>query len=81
MQVLKAGAMYFAAVFGAGFIPAPIRILWAVPRFGPRVAELMETPVMLAVIVVAASAIVRRLAIPPRRRGGSAWAASRSRCC
>ena len=65
MQVLKAGAIYFAAVFGAGFILGSIRILWAVPRFGPRVAELMEAPVMLAVIVVAAPAIVRRLAIPP----------------
>jgi hypothetical protein len=65
MQVLKAGAIYFAAVFGAGFILGSIRILWAVPRFGPRVAELMEAPVMLAVIVDAAPAIVRRLAIPP----------------
>lgn len=65
MRVLKAGALYFAAVFGAGFILGPIRILWAVPRFGPRVAELMETPLMLAVIIVAARAIVRRLAIPP----------------
>jgi hypothetical protein len=72
MRVLKAGALYFAAVFGAGFILGPIRILWAVPRFGPRVAELMETPLMLAVIVVAARAIVRRLAIPhaPARRLG-----------
>jgi hypothetical protein len=65
MRVLKAGALYFASVFGAGFILGPIRILWAVPRFGPRVAELMETPLMLAVIIVAARAIVRRLAIPP----------------
>jgi hypothetical protein len=65
MQVLKAGALYFAVVFGAGFVLGPIRILWAVPRFGPRVAELMETPLMLAVIIVAARAIVRRLAIPP----------------
>jgi hypothetical protein len=65
MRVLKAGALYFAAVFGADFILGPIRILWAVPRFGPRVAELMETPLMLAVIIVAARATVRRLAIPP----------------
>jgi hypothetical protein len=65
MHVLKAGALYFAVVFGAGFVLGPIRILWAVPRFGRRVAELMETPLMLAVIIVAARAIVRRLAIPP----------------
>ena len=81
MRVLKAGALYLAAVFGAGFILGPIRILWAVPRFGPRVAELMETPLMLAVIIVAARAIVRRLAIPPTPAPRRAWTASRSRSC
>ncbi len=65
MEVLKAGAIYFTVVFGTGFELGPIRVLWAVPRFGPRVAELMETPLILAVIIVAARAIVRQLAIPP----------------
>jgi len=54
MQTLRAGVLYFAVVFGAGFILGPIRLLWAVPRFGPRIAELMEMPIMLVVIVVAA---------------------------
>lgn len=63
-KILKAGALYFALVFGAGFALGPIRILWAVPRFGARMAELMETPIMLVVIVVAARWIVRRLALP-----------------
>ncbi len=43
----------------------PIRILWAVPRFGARMAELMETPIMLVVIIVAARWIAQRLALPP----------------
>ncbi len=64
MQTLKAGILYFAVVFGAGFVLGPIRILWAVPRFGTRMAELMETPFMLPVIIVAARWIVRRLALP-----------------
>ncbi|MCG3159113.1 MAG: hypothetical protein JMDDDDMK_00089 [Acidobacteria bacterium] len=63
-KILKAGALYFALVFGAGFALGPIRILWAVPRFGARMAELMETPIMLVVIIVAARWIVRRLALP-----------------
>ena len=42
----------------------PIRILWLVPRFGTRTAELMETPLMLAVIIVAARWVVRRLGAP-----------------
>jgi hypothetical protein len=64
MQILKAGVLYFAVVFGAGFILGPIRILWVVPRFGTRVAELLEAPIMFVVTVVAARWIVRRLAVP-----------------
>ncbi len=64
MQILKAGVLYFALVFGAGFVLGPIRILWVVPRFGTRMAELMETPIMLVVTIVAARWIVRRLAVP-----------------
>jgi hypothetical protein len=64
MQILKAGVLYFALVFGAGFVLGPIRILWVVPRFGTRMAELMETPIMFVVIIVAAQWIVRRLAVP-----------------
>lgn len=64
METLKAGALYFALVFGAGFVLGPIRILWLVPRFGTRTAELMETPLLLAVIIVAARWVVRRLALP-----------------
>jgi hypothetical protein len=59
-QVLKAGAIYFALVFGAGFILGPIRILVLVPRVGERIAELIETPIMLAVIVVSAPWVTRR---------------------
>lgn len=64
MQILKAGVLYFALVFGAGFVLGPIRILWVFPHFGTRMAELMETPIMFVVIIVAARWIVRRLALP-----------------
>jgi hypothetical protein len=63
MQILKAGALYFALVFGAGFVLGTIRALWVVPRFGTRVAELMETPIMLVVTIMAARWIVHRLAV------------------
>lgn len=65
MRIVKAGVLYFAIVFGAGFVLGPIRLLWAVPRFGTRMAELMEAPVMLVVTIIAARWIVRRLALPP----------------
>ena len=64
MKTLKAGILYFALVFGAGFMLGPIRVFWIVPRVGARMAELMESPVMFAVIIVAARWIVRRLAVP-----------------
>lgn len=64
-QILKAGATYFGLVFGAGFVLGPVRILWAVPRFGVRTAELMEAPIMLLATVLAARWIVRRFAVPP----------------
>jgi len=66
-QSLKAAVLYFALVFGAGFVLGPIRVLWVVPRVGTRAAELMEMPIMFAVIVVAARWVVRRLAVPPAR--------------
>ncbi|MGD0822681.1 MAG: hypothetical protein ABSA71_18260 [Desulfomonilia bacterium] len=51
MKILKAGVLYFVLVFGASFILGPIRLLWVVPYFGTRMAELMETPIMIAVIM------------------------------
>jgi type IV secretory pathway TrbD component len=42
----------------------PIRILWIVPRFGTRMAELMELPIMLVVTIVVARWVVLRLAVP-----------------
>jgi hypothetical protein len=66
MQILKAGLLYFAIVFGAGFLLGPIRLFWAVPRFGTRVSELMEAPIMLVVIVVTSRWIIGRLAIPAK---------------
>jgi len=64
LQILKAGVLYFALVFGTGFVIGSFRILWVVPRFGTRIAELMEAPIMFVVIIVAARWIVGRLALP-----------------
>ena len=60
MRILKAGLIYFLLVFGTGFALAFIRIPLLVPRFGVRAAELMEIPVMLAVIVWASRRLAHR---------------------
>jgi hypothetical protein len=64
MQMIKAGALYFLLVFGAGFVLGPIRLRWVVPRFGTRLGELLEAPLMLVVIFLSARWIVQELAVP-----------------
>jgi hypothetical protein len=65
MQILRAGVLYFALVFGAGFVLGTIRTLWIVPRFGARTAELIETPIMFVMTVLAARWVARHLFLPP----------------
>ena len=61
---MGAGALYFSLVFAAGFLLGIVRVLWAEPRLGVRVAELLEMPLMLAVIILAAGWTMNRLAVP-----------------
>ena len=65
MRTLKTGAVYFALVFGAGFLLGIPRVLWLVPRLGARTAELIESPIMLVVTILAAGWMVRRFSLPP----------------
>ncbi|MGB5940293.1 MAG: hypothetical protein WBG81_12750 [Rhodanobacter sp.] len=60
MRVSKLAFVYFLLVFSAGFALAFIRIPFLVPVFGVRIAELIEMPVMLAVIVWASRRLVHR---------------------
>ena len=59
------GVVYFALVFGVGFLLGTVRVLALEPRLGQR-AELIEAPLMLVVIIVSARFIVRRF--PAMRR-------------
>ena len=66
MRTLRAGLSYFALVFGAGFVLGAVRVPFLVPRLGMRTAELLEAPVMLAVVFFAARFVVKRFALPAR---------------
>jgi glucose uptake protein GlcU len=60
MKLLTWSAVYFAIVFGAGFVFGTVRLLWLVPAVGVRVAELSELPLMLTVVFFAARWVNRR---------------------
>lgn len=65
LPAIKAGLVYFALVFGAGFMLGTIRITFIVPRVGERIAELGEMPIMFVVTLVAARFVIRHFAVPP----------------
>ena len=66
-ETLKAGAVYFALVFAAGFVLGTIRTLWIVPRLGVRTAEVTEAPIMFGISILAARWVVRHVQVSPLR--------------
>ena len=61
------GVVYFALVFGVGFLLGLVRVSLLEPRLGERWAELAEMPLMLIAIVVSARFIVRASPASHRR--------------
>lgn len=61
---VAAAVLYFALVFGAGFVLGVVRVGVLVPRLGETAAVAMELPVMLAVSWLAAQSVVRWLDVP-----------------
>ena len=53
MKIASAAALYFLAVFGAGFVLGPIRVLWLEPRLGVVAATLCEAPFLLLAMIAA----------------------------
>lgn len=70
-SLLPAALAYFAIVLGAGFVLGMVRVPFVVPRLGERWAELVEMPIMAAVIFLAAGLVVRRF--PAMRSPRRAW--------
>ncbi len=60
MAVLRAGGLYFAAIFALGFVLGTVRSLWLAPMLGGFAAVLIELPVMLAASYWAARWLIRR---------------------
>lgn len=54
MNTLKPAIVYFALVFGTGFMLGTIRVLWIVPKISVRTAELIEMLPMFVAILLSA---------------------------
>jgi hypothetical protein len=59
-RTIKSGTVYFAIVFGIGFLLGLVRVPLLEPRLGVRWAELVEMPLMLIAIILAARFVVRK---------------------
>ena len=64
MRILRASLVYFALVFGAGFVLGSIRVPFIVPRIGVRYAELLEMPFMFLAVLFSARYVVGRFRLP-----------------
>ncbi len=63
----SAGIVYFAVVFGVGFVLGTVRVLVIQPRIGQLIAVLVELPVMLTVSWFACRWVVRQFAVRDSR--------------
>lgn len=63
MQAIKAGAIYFAAVFAAGFVLGALRTLVLVPHVGAVLAVMIELPLILGFAWWVCARILRRLCL------------------
>jgi hypothetical protein len=64
MNTVKAGGLYFALVFTAGWILGPVRELLVIPLVGQTAGLLLEAPVMILVMISAARWVIQKLRIP-----------------
>jgi hypothetical protein len=66
MKILVAAALYFAIVFGVGFLVGPVRVFYVEPRVGATVAVLLEAPILLVAMVVGAKIVLRWINVSRR---------------
>lgn len=65
-DAVRAGALYAAIAFAAGFVLGAIRVLVALPLLGELLAVLLEIPIMLCLSWIACAWSVRRFAVPAK---------------
>lgn len=64
VRTAAAALLYFAVVFGVGFVLGPIRVLRLEPRFGQTIAVACESPFHLVAMAVAARWLPAAMRLP-----------------
>ena len=73
-NAVKAGIVYFLAVFAIGFLLGTIRILWITPWLGDGAAVLLELPVILTASWLLCARLIDTFAFRKGFFTGSPWA-------
>ncbi len=61
---LRAGIVYFAAVFALGFVLGTVRVVWLLPAIGALPAVAIELPIMLGMSWWICARVLRRFVVP-----------------
>lgn len=67
-RAIRAGIVYFAWVFAAGFVLGTARVLLLAPQLGELLATVLELPFMLAISWFACGKLIARFQVPPRTK-------------
>jgi len=65
-NAIRAGFLYFVAVFGIGFVLGTIRVLVLIPRLGELVSTFIELPIILGAAWIVCGLLVARLHVLPQ---------------
>lgn len=65
-QAMKAGCLYFCAVFAIGFVLGVLRTVFVAPSLGETFAVAIELPVILSLAWVICRRLADRYAVKPR---------------
>ncbi|KAK3381055.1 hypothetical protein B0H63DRAFT_474818 [Podospora didyma] len=71
ITIISTSLLYTLLVFGAGFVCGIIRVIFLEPRLDDRYAQLLEMPLMMAVIWRSARIVVSRIKTQTRATGDS----------
>ena len=63
-NAIRAGFLYFIAVFGIGFLLGTLRVLVLIPRVGELVSTFIELPIILSAAWIVCGLLVTRFQVP-----------------